>query len=421
MLMASLAILVVFVLRLLVLMFDSSAFQFPSLISLSSDAVERALWFMVAGTVAFWLGAKLVLKAQTSKVRGLEGTSSSRLLLYRDHLIVMGLAVVSTVFVINVSLGVRWIGSNKAFLMPLLPKDILAFALMYLAVGHWKILTPLEKAGVVAFFLILFVSGVAVGSRSALFSAVFPWLTAAILIKRDPKIPIKSLVAGSLALLVLAPLLEFIMLVRDLVRAELLVFSNLPLLELWGVSDFGLQDALRMLTDRMQGFDILVAVVNYKPEGIEPYLTLLTLGKATLAGLIPDLIWSTDAPATGGIFATFYQGFAWGAAHYGGWSGFGFFYAYFGPMMGILGLALLGALVTMILPKLVKGSVLLEAWAAFFLFSFVFGALVSGNFDGITSDFLVQGVTISGLLWLFTMPHRAMLHARRLARLEVWR
>lgn len=396
MLIAGVAVLIGYISRLIWLLYQPEVFQFQHLMVLTSEDAARALAFMTAGTLAFWLGVRFAPGSDAP----LRDTAGSGLLSCQRALILVGLGVAAIVLVVNVTVGIRWIGGTTAFLMRFLPLDLLSFTIMYVVVLHWGELERPLKALVVVFYAVVFVSSVSIGSRNAIVSALMPWLAAATL-RSEVRIRPLVMLAALPLLAALPSVLGFVSEIRTFVRGDLATAASLPLVEVWGMFDLGFWETLQVLSNRMGSFDQLVAVLSYTPEVLHDYVTPGVVLRSLISDLLPNALYPMDVIASGQVFAVFYQGVSWEGVQYhsGSWSGFGYFYVYFGPLVGIVGLTVLGLLVTAVLPRLAEGSATLAGLASYFLYSFTFAAFVSGNMDVITSGFLIQALVFAAIMW----------------------
>lgn len=403
MMLAMVALLFAFVLRLVMLALDPNLFAFRALLPLASADLVPTLLFMSAGTVAFWAGGKAVSLAGSGGARD-PARQAAAVGPYRPYVIFLGLAMAALVLVLYLAVGNRWTRSPLAFLIHFAPVDIMAFILMYVAIGGWQTFTRRERLAVYAFFVLVFLSGVAIGSRTAPFLPLLAWVSAVAVRGRDPRVSVRWMALGLIAFVFLLPgAMSWITIMRDLARdpAQLEVFEGLSLFQIWLRSDFSPLAVFVLLSDRFQGLDMLTIIMNQPPqEAIRAYMTPITLLKSFLVGLVPDALWRIDAPATGSLFAVGYQGYSsLSAAHHGAWTGFGFFYAYFGPAGGLVGLAVLGAIAAWLLGALARAPVLLSIWTSPVLFSLVFLGIVSGNFDLIAPSLFVELAALSGMIW----------------------
>lgn len=403
MMLAMVALLFAFVLRLVMLALDPNLFAVRALLPLASADLVPTLLFMSAGTVAFWAGGKAVSLASSGGARD-PARQAAAVGPYRPYIIFLGLAMAALVLVIYLTVGIRWTRSPLAFLIHFAPVDIMAFILMYVAIDGWQTFTRRERLAVYAFFVLVFLSGVAIGSRTAPFLPLLAWVSAVAVRGRDPRVSVRWMALGLIAFVFLLPgAMSWITIMRDLARdpAQLEVFEGLSLFQIWLRSDFSPLAVFVLLSDRFQGLDMLTIIMNQPPqEAIRAYMTPITLLKSFLVGLVPDALWRIDAPATGSLFAVGYQGYSsLSAAHHGAWTGFGFFYAYFGPAGGLVGLAVLGAIAAWLLGALARAPVLLSIWTSPVLYSLVFLGIVSGNFDLIAPSLFVELAALSGMIW----------------------
>lgn len=404
MMLAMVALFFAFVLRLVMLALDPNLFAFRALLPLASADLVPTLLFMSAGTVAFWAGGKVVSLAGSGGARDPAREAADAVGPYRPYVIFLGLAMAALVLVIYLTVGIRWTRSPLAFLIHFAPVDIMAFILMYVAIDGWETFTRRERLAVYVFFVLVFLSGVAIGSRTAPFLPLLTWVSAVAVRGRDPRVSVRWMALGLIAFVFLLPgAMSWIAIMRDLARdpAQLEVFEGLSLFQIWLRSDFSPQATFLLLSDRLQGLDMLTIIMNQPTqEAIRAYMTPITLLKSFLVGLVPDALWRIDAPATGSLFAVGYQGYSsLSAAHHGAWTGFGFFYAYFGPAGGLVGLVALGAITTWLLGALARAPVLLSIWTSPVLYSLVFLGIVSGNFDLIAPSLFVELAALSGMIW----------------------
>ncbi|MDA2923045.1 oligosaccharide repeat unit polymerase [Acidobacteria bacterium AH-259-L09] len=405
MLVAFLGIIPAFVLRLLVLSFDDSMFQFSHLVTLSRETVERVLWFMAGGTFAFWVGLRLTAQRTCRSTDGSRATNQLHSVMhYRHLLLAIGLVVVSIPLFIYARLGDQWTFSEQAFLMRFLPVEGMVFVLMYLAVRYWKGLSLGEKAALIMFFVLNFFAEFSLGQRGALFRPAILWLIVMILVKWDPRIPIRWVMGVALIIpFVLPAFLELVVIARDTYYKGGTLSSSVEQIMDEGVLSISFKDTALMFSNRLNGFDASVAVMNYHPMGLEAYSTPVALLKSTMGYLVPDNVWSSDVPSLGRQFAIFYQGIV--GRHSGAYSGFGVFYHYFGPL-GVFALGGLGAFIGAVLVRLLRGGVLSGPLSGFLLHNFVWMVFTSGNLDNYIATYLSNALLVGLILWTIIVLHQ---------------
>lgn len=406
-----LAILAAFVIRLLVLTIDDTLFAFPYLLTLSSDMVEHALWFMLGGTMAFWLGVKLAArKARWLRITGTGETYFSPLFRYRRFLILAGLAMTSLRLYISLTFSFQWYVSRWAFLERLLPVDAMVFVLIYLAVRDWKGLTLTDKLASITVFVAHSSANFSLGQRGALFHVAIFWLIVMVLVHGDPKISFTWVAGASLLALLIVPLyLGLVVAVREAVYIGVSALAALTFQDI----SLSLLAVMWTYSNALQGFDALVAVMNYLPGGIEPYLTLGALAKSIAGRLVPEMVWPSDVPSLGRLFGGFYQfpgKHELIEGHAGAWFGFGVFYAYFGPY-GAVAMGGLGAILVMVSRKFSSGGLLSEPLLGYFLYTLCFMVFMSGNLDAMLSAFLIDAVLVSLMGWIMFMMRTAAISA----------
>lgn len=387
-------LLIAYVARLLALSFAPQYFAFSHLIPFSDETVRRSLLIVFFTTAAFWAGLRLL--ARVFEKNWPQSITFSGVYRHRQALIVLGVLFVTAHLFQNAFVSVTAPASRLTFLARVFQVELIGLLLMFLWVRHWGDLTRVDKAGVVAFFCIEALAELIQGSRGFVLIVVNSWVLVVPLARPDLRVPIRLvLVMVVLGLAALPLYFTATNAIRDVVRAEGGRF----------ITDFprifedpfirGFRSSFWELSNRFQSFDLATVVFSYDTALGPQLFTFSNIGNGILTGLVPTWLWQPNWIHIGQAFGYLYQGFHFGAAHSGAWSGFGTLYMLAGPYVILAGF-IFGGLLAIVLTLASR----VGAWGTglmLFIMWFVFLFFLSGNVDSNLGD-LAREMVVLGLL-----------------------
>jgi hypothetical protein len=203
--------------------------------------------------------------------------------------------------------------------------------------------------------------------------------------------------------LLLPAYLEFISLVRDgyYISGNAL---EAPI-QLFGTIGLDLGSTIAFLSNRLAGFDALVATIYFPRDILTPYIGIPQIVSAAAGQLVPDAIWASSTIGVGKVFAFFFQGIPLYVVHDGAFLGFGMAFALF-AWWGLVFLAALGFFATAGFVWLSRRPVWGAAFSTYFLFQFVLIFFMEGNLDILISHFISNVAVIVLILWVLQAPQK---------------
>jgi hypothetical protein len=413
MIIASAAIGLVYVSRLVYLTLAPDSYSFDRLVPMNDEMIRDALLFLAAGTVAFWLGLGVVLRRSALTFTGRPEDAPGFALMTRYWRIILLLAYGALLARMLLRL---WVGPfaeegssgpgtagalSFLWVLNLTPSSGLYILVMYPMILLWKGLGHGARLLFLGVILAATIDGYIGGSRGSPFWVVPVWVTVASFVLGNPKIAFKWVVVGFLMLALLGPVwLQAVTTVRASWAYKAAPISYGTLEGSGAGVDLGLGqigNTASIFTKRMDGFDRLALVMNYRPEVLAPYVTPRTLMNSIADRLLPHWIYDSGQPSLGRLFGLGYQGVSLDRRHAGGWFGFGFFYAYFG-WLGAVGLGVLGAGVGALLLLLRRWAILGTLVSLVVLQVIVWQGFLSGNYDSLVANAIIQSVLLVALV-----------------------
>lgn len=396
MLLASLGIIAAYVQRILWLSLDSEGYQywyFP----VSTNSVNKALIFMILGTISFWIGSRYAQKT-SAKQTTLITNKSSILFKLRNIILMLGYLFLTfrILLALKLDVGLYRGETTWGFLQRLLPETFISFIILYFLVKYWNRLSTVSRIVHLIFLFLLFLADTVVGQRGALLNRIAWFIIVVIWVRGDFRLPVQRTLVLTGLLAILVPIsISISIFFRDTVRVGI---NPLDVLSHEGVTNIFKQDAFKIMdfiSRRIAGFDALVAVVSYYPGDLEKYMTPLSGVKAFFSRLIPK--WDVPVPGLGKLFSVFYQLCPWDMRTVGAWYGFGVVFGYF-KYFGIIALGVYGFFVTRVFSWLSYRSEYMQAIGGYFLYVAVFAFFISGNIDNIFSQFIAN-ITMMSLFY----------------------
>ena len=401
---ATAAILLAFVGRLVYLTVLPFTYRYAKIVPLDDAGIVAALLFMVGGTLALWAALRITLPRFAAD----DALDTTRIPGYATVLRYWHVIVVIGYVNLIARTGLRSTGiigsrtpdeTDAAFLFKLVlnPTGGLGILIMFALLMLWDRLRWGERLLLGGVILGGMLDSAWIGSRGALLQPFTLWLIVAPLVRGDVRIP-RKLVAATAALgLAFVPVY-----LQTLQVIKVSDIENLPSSELVTVADIPgtlaqVEGPLRDLSGRMSGFDALVAVMAQQPDGTGDYLRLDRFFLGTISRLVPKQVYEPNVPSSAKLFAVFYQGVPWEVVHVGGWYGFGFFFGYLG-WLGMLGMGALGAIVGLTHALLRRWAFLGTVLWLLLLNRIVWGGMTSGNFDALVSGAVIDGALI--VIWV---------------------
>jgi hypothetical protein len=414
-LVAGTAVWLAYVQRVLILMIDPNRFGFKTIVSLSAPTFTQAILILAVATASMLAGSWIVL-------RKVDVVSHARralrhVALHRRALLVAALVSGIISLYLRFALPVVPAGASLAtFLFRLAPLEALLFLLAYMFASSETRPKLGERRLFQVLIGIVFVEGFASGKRSAFLIFFLVFGMALIWREGNPRLSLPALFIGAVTLFVVFPLfLEIISPVRDALYEGESVASSLRTSSSTG--ETGFVDATLVISDRLAGFDALVAVSGYDISQLDQYLTLSGFVRSFVTSVLPDGLLTTTGPPLGKLFGVVFQGHDWQLLHHGAWSGFGISIAY-GDGITLAAAILLawGALCGTLLRFFARRPTL-AGFVPYTAQTFLFIFVVSGNIDTILGVYLGDIMVITGFILLVRLASPI---SRRLNFPQVW-
>jgi hypothetical protein len=392
------AVWLAYVQRVLILMIDPQRFEFQMTVPLSASTLTQSIHVVVLGTASILAGLWLVLRKVdvVSNAR----RALARVAVYRGALLIAALVAGVISLSLRFALTVVPAGASiTTFLFRLVPLEAFLFLLAFLFASSETRLKLGEKRLFQVLIGIIFVEGFASGKRSAFLIFFLVFGVALIWRDCDPRLSLPGLLIGPAVLLVIFPLfLGILSPVRDASYEGESVADSL--LSDSPTEELGIVEAALVISDRLAGFDSLVAVRSYEISQLDEYLTLRSLVRSFVTSVLPDGVLTTTTPALGKLFAVLFQGHDWQLLHHGAWSGFGISIAYGGDSTRAAALLLAWGALCGALLRVSSRTPTLAGLIPYTAATFLFTSVMSGNIDTILGVYVGHVVVIAGFIWL---------------------
>lgn len=367
-----------------------------------TDNINKALLYVILGTVSLWAGLGLGLpKRRPANPQELKETTGFSLYDYRRKLIVAGYIVLAIHFFLNLGLkeGVSALESGPyGYLLRLFPLEALLPLNMYFLLRYRCTLAHNERSAIMGFFFLMVVLGVLQGKRGAIFYPFMTWAVVGTLLFDDPKITLRrGMLLGFLFMLFIGLLWNVPWSIRSVWRdEESLTISTLLDTYAYFQSQ-GMLHTILQVSNRLAYFDELVIVMNYHPPGLEQYMNMRSLLSSIINTLTIDRLFHIETLSSSQIFAFFYQGMPLYLKHGAGWGGFGASYGYF-KWWGIAALFALGFITATLRRLSSPDKELAFVVSILFTHRVYFNGLIGGTFDNALGEFVSNAVLVLALV-----------------------
>jgi len=406
--MSVISIIIVYLIRIIFIGNSPEFFSYSRLYYPNINDYNKAFWSINIFTIAFLGGLIFGYKGYlfSTKTRKKEEIFISeqffktsifykiRQLIYPFFWIIF---IAHIFFMIKLGWGVSGAQPTMfGFILRLLPINLFINVLIMILIRYRFELSKVEKLKIVVMLLAYCILLLLQGHKSFLVMIPFVAFIFLIIIKGDFRIRIRN-IAFLIIFLVIGVSISFPF--ATSVRSVVQSGYNTELLDLIGkeLKNVNLSYAftgLKMFTGRLCGFDGLLIVQNYKSDILRSLYTTRTLIMAIFNSLVPNIIMKFDTPMTiGKAVGVYYSGVPESKVHAGALGLYGTLFVLFDNFSYVF--TFIMGLIISIMYNFVKNLNIntdLKIYLKFYLLYLIFTFMISGNFDGIIPEAVLQTI-----------------------------